>query len=416
MTGTEKAIGLQEALKMMLTHVHPLPALRVPLSEGFNRSLASDIRARVDSPSLDASLMDGYAVRSSDISHASKIRPVELEFAGIATAGSHPNLVVEAQHTIRVLTGAPIPSGADAVVPEELTTLHDRIILFKESTRHGSHILPKGSDVAKGQVIARRGQLMTPGMAGLLAAAGHSHTEVIRQPQVALIATGDEVVAPGNPLPDGKLYASNITALDGWCRRYGFQTRLYVVGDKLEELCRSLKQAIEKADVVITCGGAWTGDKDLVVQALERLSWKEVFHRIRMAPGKGTGFGLINQKPVFILPGGPPANLMGFLQMGLPGLLSMAGLGYMGMPEINVQLGSDLNGRHTSWTQFIFGTLERQRGLHLFHPLLTRSRLQSMAEAEAIVAIPEGETRIPAGTVVRAQLLGCNFMYFNANN
>jgi molybdopterin molybdotransferase len=404
-TNTESGMGLQEALEVMLARVHPLAAVQVLLSEGFDRTLALDIRARVDSPSMDASLMDGYAVRSSDLSGATKDRPVALTLSGTTAAGSQSGLVVESRHTVRVMTGAPIPYGADAVVPEEFTKRQNDLILFYRAEESGGNILTHGNDVAIGQVVARAGCSIGPGLLGLLAAAGHSHVEVIRPPQVAMIATGDEVVAPGNPLPKGKLYASNITTLDGWCRRYYFQTRLYVVGDVLEDICRILKQAIDKADVVITSGGAWVGDKDLMVQALERLEWKEVFHGIRMAPGKGTGFGLIDSKPVFILPGGPPANLVGFLQIGLPGLLRMAGSGYTGLPEINVQLGSDLYGRHTTWTQFVFGTLERQSSLPLFHPLLTRSRLQSLAEAEAIVTIPEGEKRIGAGTIVKAQLL-----------
>lgn len=402
---TESGMALQEALEMMLAHVHPLAAVPVPLREGLNRTLALDMRARVDSPSVDASLMDGYAVRSSDLSGATKDQPVALTLSGLTTAGSQPGLVVESQHTLRIMTGAPIPSGADAVVAEEFTTRQNDLILFYRGEEPGGNILPLGNDVATGQVVARAGCSIGPGLLGLLAAAGHSHVEVIRSPLVALIATGDEVVTPGNLLPRGKLYASNITTLDGWCRRYGFQTRLYVVGDALENICRILKQAIDKADVVITSGGAWAGDKDLMVQALERLEWEKSFHGIRMAPGKGTGFGLIDPKPVFILPGGPPANLMGFLQMGLPGLLRMAGAGHTGLPETTVQLGSDLYGRHTNWTQFVSGTLERQSNRHLFHPLLTRSRLQSLAEAEAIVAIPEGEKHLGVGTIVKAQLL-----------
>jgi len=404
-TDTESGLGLQEALEMMLAYVHPLATVQVPLREGFNRTLALDIQARVDSPTMDASLRDGYAVRSSDLSGATKDRPVALTLSGSAAAGSQPGLVVESQHTLRVMTGAPIPSGADAVVAEEFTTRQNDLILFYRGEDPGGYILPHGNDVATGQVVARAGCSIGPGRLGLLAAAGHSHLEVIRPPRVALIATGDEVVAPGNPLPEGKLYASNIATLDGWCRRYGFQTRLYVVGDALEDICRILKQAIDKADVVITSGGAWAGDKDLMVQALEHLGWKKIFHGIRMAPGKGTGFGLIDPKPVFILPGGPPANLMGFLQMGLPGLLRMAGAGYTGLPETTVRLGSDVVGRHANWAQFVFGTLERQSSLHLFHPLSARSRLQSLAEAKAIVVIPEGEKHIGAGAIVKAQLL-----------
>jgi molybdopterin molybdotransferase len=403
---TQKTIGLQEALEMTLANTHPLPVVKVPLLEGLNRVIATDVPARVDSPSMDASLMDGYAVRASDLSGATNDRPVALELAGTATAGSPPGQIVKAQQALRVMTGAPIPSGADAVVPEEFTTRHRGLILFHRGEKSGANILPRGSDVVLGQVVSRAGQLVTPGMAGLLVAAGLSQVEVIRQSLVALIATGDEVVAPGNPLAEGKLYASNIMTLDGWCRRYGFRTQGCVVGDTLEEIYRTLEQTIDQVDVVVSSGGAWSGDKDLVVQALEGLGWKEIFHGIRMIPGKGTGFGLLYEKPVFILPGGPSANLMGFLQVVLPGLLTMAGYGYEEPPEIIVRLGSELHGKHMEWTQFVYGTLERQSNRHVFHPLLTRSRLEAAAMAQAIVAIPEGESHLPAGTLVRAQVLG----------
>ena len=407
-TGAGAAMGMTAALDLTLGHVQQLGTVQVPLSEGLNRVLTTDIRARVDSPSLDASLMDGYAVRAADLSGAKKKRPVALKLAGTAAAGSLPDRVVESQHTIRVLTGGPIPMGADAVVPEELTTRQDRHVEFYQSVEGGANILPKGSDLTKSQVVAREGCLITPGLLGILAAAGHSHVQVVQPPEVALIATGDEVTISGKPLLEGHLYASNITTLDGWCRRYGFQTRCCVVGDEPEDIYRTLSSSIDQTDAVVTSGGAWTGDRDLVAQGLRGLGWTQVFHGIRMVPGKGVGFGLLDRKPVFMLPGGPSANVMGFLQIALPGLLRLAGYRHTGLPELTVQLAAELNGRHMDWTQFVFGTLERQSSRHVFHPLLTRSRLKAVAIAEAIVAIPEGENHLPAGTVVKAQLLDCN--------
>jgi molybdopterin molybdotransferase len=402
---THKYIGLQEALEMALEQVYPLPVVRVPLSEGLNRVLSTDIRARVDSPSLDASLMDGYAVKSADIFRASEERPVALELAGTVAAGSRPGQVVESQHAIRVMTGGPIPMGADAVVPEEFITRQDRFVEFHRAAECGDNILPRGCDLSESQVVARAGWQLKPGLLGMLAAAGHRHVQVVRPPEVAIIGTGDEVVAPGEPLPEGKLYASNITTLDGWCRCFGFRTRPCLVGDGPDDIYRMLGSSIGQVDAVVTSGGAWAGERDRVAQALRRLGWQQVFHGIRMVPGKGIGFGLLDHKPVFMLPGGPSANVMAFLQIALPGLLRLAGHRHTGLPEMHVDLAGKLNGRHRDWTQFVLGTLKRQSGRHVFHPLLTRSRLQAVAMAEAIVAIPEGETHLPAGTVVNAQIL-----------
>ena len=239
----------------------------------------------------------------------------------------------------------------------------------------------------------------------MLAAAGHSHIAVVRPPSVSIIATGDEVVAPGRPLPEGKLYASNMTTLGGWCRRYGMQIHMDVVKDDVTAMHRMLGQQSETADAIVTSGGAWTGDRDLVAKVLDRLGWQQVFHRIRIGPGKAVGFGMLKHKPVFILPGGPPSNLMGFLQIALPGLLKLAGHRRTGLPQTNVRLASELTGRYADWTQFIFGTLEFDGDIPVFRANKEISRLRSMAQAQAVVAIPEGKTVLQDGRVVAAQLL-----------
>jgi len=240
---------------------------------------------------------------------------------------------------------------------------------------------------------------------GLLAAAGHSRVRVVRNPRVAIVATGDEVIAPGHPLPDGKLYASNMTTLDAWCRRFGMDTRLALVRDDAEEIESTLAVLFAETDAVVTSGGAWTGDRDMVARILTRLGWRRIFHRIRIGPGKAVGFGLRQGKPAFILPGGPPSNLMGFLQIALPGLMKLAGYGQPGLPTRPVRLATDLTGRDADWTQLIYGTLEEQPAGPLFHSLGRKSRLHAMAEAQGIVAIPEGRTYYPADTRVTAQVL-----------
>ena len=156
---------------------------------------------------------------------------------------------------------------------------------------------------------------------------------------------------------------------------------------------------------MITSGGAWTGDHDLVAKVLEGLGWKQVFHRIRIGPGKAVGFGILDEKPVFILPGGPPSNLMGFLQIALPGLLALSGNASPSLPVISAVLGSELKGREPDWTDFFFGALKPGDQLPTFYPLKTRSRLSSMAEATAVASLPEGKASLPKGSTVLVQLL-----------
>jgi molybdopterin molybdotransferase len=220
---------------------------------------------------------------------------------------------------------------------------------------------------------------------------------------VAIIATGDEVILPGQRLTEGKLYASNLLTLNAWCIRYGMKTTLNIVGDDAKVIMEKLKQAAETHDAVLTSGGAWTGDRDLVAQMLKELNWHEVYHRVRIGPGKAIGFGLLYQKPVFILPGGPPSNLIAFLQLALPGLFRLAGHQQPQLPQKLVRLTETVMG-HSDWTQFIFGRFEYKNGIEGFCPIEKASRLKSIAEAEGIISIPEGTDHISAGSDVSATL------------
>lgn len=399
------SVGLQEALALTLELLAPLGTRDVPLLEAVGGIVAADLHAKVDSPSVDASLKDGYAIRSGDVADATR-QPVKLQVArDSAAAGGSQDLQLEPGCAIRILTGAKIPAGADAVLSEEFVENQGPFIVAKNVAEPGRNILARGSDVAVGDLIVGHGRRLTPGMIGLLAAAGHGAIPIHQAPKAAIIATGDEVVAPGRPLPEGKLYASNITSLGGWCRRYDMPATLTIVPDDADAIMKALQHAIESADAVITSGGAWTGDRDMVARILERMGWRQVYHRIRIGPGKAVGFGMLQDKPVFILPGGPPSNLMGFLQIALPGLLTLAGHRPAGLPVRPVRLATDLNGRFVDWTQFVYGEIEDSNDGPVFHSLAWKSRLQSMALATAIVAIPEGEVHLTAGSVVNAQCL-----------
>lgn len=398
-------IGLAQALELTLSRTGPLPAQALALDDAVDRVAAEDLRALVDSPSIDASLKDGYAVRSIDVAAASPRQPVRLKLAGYAAAGGAQGLSLPPATAVRVLTGAAIPLGADAVISEEFTHRETEYLIVSNIAEAGRNILPRGSDVAQGILVAQTGQMLTPGIAGLLAAAGYNQVSVVRRPTVAILATGDEVVAPGWPLPEGKLYASNMVTLGAWCRRFGLTVRMEIARDDAQTIAGKVESLLQRTDALLTSGGAWSGDRDLIAQVLGRLGWRPVFHRVRMGPGKAVGFGLLAGKPVFILPGGPPSNLMGFLQIALPGLLRLGGHHHPGLPTVTAALAHDLVGRDIDWTQLEFGRLDWAPPLPQFSAERPPSRLRAMAQATAIVAIPEGETVLKAGTLVKAQVL-----------
>ncbi|MBW2196003.1 MAG: molybdopterin molybdotransferase MoeA [Deltaproteobacteria bacterium] len=373
-------IGFQEAFDLTIKSISPLDTSEIPLSESLGYVSSGDVSAKVDSPSANVSMKDGYAVRWTRILSLS------------------PGMAV------RILTGARLPIHADTVIAEELISHDNTYIEIKEPVPRGQDILSRGSDVTKGEVIVESGNELSPGGIGLLAAGGHHVVSVYRKPTVALIATGDEVVLPGQPLSDGQLYASNLMTLHAWCRRYGMTTEVQVIPDKESLLKEKLIQAVNGYDAVITSGGAWTGDRDFMAGALSDLGWEVIYHRVRLGPGKAVGFGLLQEKPVFILPGGPPSNLVAFLQLVLPGLLKLSGHNGTGLSQVSAILEDSVKGQY-DWTDAIFGRLESVDYTVYFHPLKAHSRLKNMAGADALLKIPEGITQISDGQVVTVDLL-----------
>jgi len=350
-------------------------------------------------------MKDGYAVRSADIESASRHNSLQLKIVGTAAAGGSYDNTVAPGTSIRILTGAPIPEGADAVLSEEFAERKkDRLLVFN-TAEPGRNILARGTDVAKGELIATAGQRLSPGLMGMLAAAGYAMLPVYRQPKVAILATGDELVVPGQPLTEGKLYASNLEMLKSWCQRYGFHTTVAILSDHKKTITQKLSQVIKTHDAVITSGGAWTGDRDFVGSTLDALEWKKVFHRIRIGPGKAVGFGLLEHKPIFLLPGGPPSNLTGFLQIALPGLLKLGGYSDTSLFTTMVKLTETIECRDENWTEFIYGHLKIQNSHMVFKPFKPESRLKYIAGAQGVVMVPEGVKSIPVDTIIPVQVL-----------
>lgn len=397
-------LGLKEALRLTIENIRPLPAENVALVDSVSRIAAADLYALVDSPSMDSSRKDGYAVLSHEVADATRENPIRLRVVGSMSAGGTEDIHVEPGTAVRVLTGARIPTGADAVVAEEFVTHGGQDILV-QAAAEPKNILPRAGDVTQRKCILRKGRVIHPNMTGLLAVAGHSTVPVWMNPVVGIIGTGDELVEPGKPLSEGKLYASNIVTLAGWCNKYRMTPLMAVVEDDHYPMLSMLRTFSEKTDALITSGGAWTGDRDIVARVLEELGWKQVFHRIRMGPGKAVGFGVLNGKPVFILPGGPPSNLMGFLQIALPGLLALSGHTNPGLPTMNAVIGAELDDGDPEWTDFFFGTLELHEGMPTFYPMKKRTRLHTIADATAVTSIPEGQDHLAKGSVITVQLL-----------
>ena len=397
-------IGLKEALSLTFNAIRVLKAVPIPVHEVCGLVAAENLKAVVDCPSATSSLRDGFAVDSSDITSASPENGIPLKVSGTLAAGDPTLKTVRSGETVEVLTGAVIPEGADAVVSVEFTERRgDKVICFRDAPP-GCNLLFQGSDVAKDGLIVSRGQALTPALTGLLAAGGLDRVNVRPLPRVGIVATGDEVIAPGHALKPGQLYASNIVTLYSWLRHFGMSGETAVVRDHPEELKKTFQDLLSRNDVLLTSGGAWKSERDLTTRVLDEMGWEMFFHRVRIGPGKAVALGILDGKPIFCLPGGPPSNEMAFLQITLPALLQLAGKPHTPFPLIKARLAEAVSGDVT-WTQFFHATLETKRGEWLATPHHMKSRIQSQARAQALIRIPEGVESLAPGDIIEVQTL-----------
>jgi molybdopterin molybdotransferase len=400
-------VGYQEAFHLICSNVNPIGVEEMPLALSVGRITAADILADISYPSSDVTLKDGYAVVSTDVVKASKRNPVRLKITGSVYAGGKHEGEVKQGSTIKVCSGAPIPKGADAVVSEELC---DEIsldeVLVKADAAKGRNVLAAGGEVKKGEVIVKKGEQLLPGYLGLAAAAGINRVSVFRRPKIAIIGVGDEVIAPGANLNPGQLYASNLVTMEAWLASFGMSCVASIANDNETAIRNELIKHIKDVDVILTSGGAWGSERDLVINVLDKLGWNEIFHHVRIGPGKGIAFGIWDGKPVFCLPGGPASNEMAFIQLALPGILRMAGDTNHPLKTVSARLMENVKGRHPAWTEFKDAVLHREsNGEYTVRLYRHRSRLQAIAAASCLICIPEGKNALSSGEVVPVQVL-----------
>ena len=400
-------VGYQEAFRLICDNVSTVGVEEMPLALSVGRISATDIIATISYPSVDVTLKDGYAVVSADVAEASERHPIRLKITGSVYAGGRHDLKVKPGIAIKVCSGAPIPAGAEAVVSEELCEeLSPEEVLVKADAARGRNVLVAGGEVKAGNIIVKKGGRLLPGYLGLAAAAGINRVNVYRRPITTIIGVGDEVVAPGADLGPGQLYASNLVTMEAWLASFGISSVASIAQDNQAAIEKELSRHIKDVDVILTSGGAWGSERDLVIGVLDKLGWKEIFHHVRMGPGKAIAFGMWEGKPVFCLPGGPASNEMAFIQLALPGILRMCGDTRHPLPAVNAKLVEGVKGRHRAWTEFKDAVLSRDvQGKYHVRLYKHRSRLQAIASANGLVCVPEDTGSLSAGDIVPVQVL-----------
>lgn len=389
-TMTSNLIPLAKALSFILGDVKENPAVvELSLRDARGCVLARSQTATSNVPAFDNSAMDGYAVNCSDLDQPGCKLPVSQ----IIAAG-HPGTTLEKATAARIFTGAPIPAGADAVVIQENTNSDADSVSIMQLPKPGENIRLKGHDVAMGEVILNAGHRLRAQDLGLLASLGIASVEVKQPLKVAIINTGDEVVAPGLPLKPGQLYDSNSFTLEGLLAGIGMQViKLGIVDDSLENTRKALAQAAAQADCIITTGGVSVGDEDHVRQAVEELGQLALW-KLAIKPGKPFSYGRIRDVPFFGLPGNPVAVFVTFVMLARPYMLTMQGATQANAPMIGVKSGFAVERAGTRLEFLRVRLVTDNQGGQMLEAFANQgsSLMTSLAWADGLAEIPQGKT------------------------
>ncbi len=411
-------INVEEARERVLGYFDVLEPETRPILEADGQVLAEDVEGRFDIPPLDNSAMDGYALRTGDIRGASEASAVTLRVTGSVAAGQLPTGSVEPGAAVRIMTGAPIPQGADAVVPFEDTDEVERRasgqplseIAIREDVPPAANVRPAGQDVRAGERVLQSGTVLRSAEIGVLAALGRSSVRVIRRPVAAILATGDELVDVGQDLQAGSIYDVNSYSLSVAVQRAGGVPRLLgIARDNLDDLEAKLQAGLE-ADILLTSAGVSKGDYDIVKDVLARRGEIE-FWSVRMRPAKPLAFGVLDgpggtRVPHLGLPGNPVSALVGFEQIGRPAILKMMGKTRFARPTIRATLEEPIH-NYDGRRVYARAIVTRRNGG--YYARLTGHQnsniLTSMARANGLAVCPEDVAVKEAGAVVEVQMV-----------
>jgi molybdopterin molybdotransferase len=398
-------LTVEEARARILERIHPLPAEDIPLTSALGRVLAADAIAGESLPPFVNSAMDGYAVRSADAVGASPQSPRRLRLAGEVPAGRVYEGKVVAGEAVRILTGAPLPDGADAVLQQELTEAGDGWVNLHAEAPAGTNLRWPGDDVQPGMLLVAGGTELGPAEIALLAALGVHPVRATRRPRVAILSTGDELAPLGETPKPGQIRESNSPYLAAAAIRAGAEpVPLGIARDRADDLRAKLEQA-RAADLVLTSGGVSVGDYDLVKQMLEEQGGIE-FWRVRMRPGKPVAFGMLGETPLLGLPGNPVSAAVTFELFGRPAIRKMLGCQQVERPIVEVVLeGEDIargdrrhyvRARLDSRAGTLIARTTGEQGSHI---------ISSLRGATALLVVEIGEGVVRAGEHLPALLL-----------
>ena len=404
-------IDLIDAIHQVLELIPRLGQERLPILQAHGRVLGEDILATRNIPPWDNSAMDGYAVRWQDIQRASPENPVILKVLADLPAGRVYKGLVGPQEAVRIMTGAPIPQGADSVVQVEDTEKFKDRVKILAGPGWGKNIRRAGEDVRAGETVIVAGTILQPAHIGMLASLQRSMISVYQQPRVAILSTGDELLEIDESWQEGKIVNSNSYSLASLVAACGAQPiQLGIARDQMEDLAHKIQQGL-LADILLTSGGVSVGDYDLV-KALLRDLGQINFWKVSMRPGQPLAFGMISGKPLFGLPGNPVSSMVSFEQFVRPSILKRAGHQNLFRPTLKATLQENIE-KKEGLTHFIRCLLVR-KGEKIYASTTGDQGsgiLSSMVKAQGLIVLPKEHTLARAGEEVAVILLDSDFFY-----
>lgn len=400
--------SVDEHLAAVLDTVAPLAPLDLQILDAHGCILAADVVASGDLPPFDNAAMDGYAVRIADVAEASLQRPVQLPVVGDIAAGSAGAYTVQTGFTTRIMTGAPVPAGTEAVVPVEWTDGGIATVTITHPARPGQHIRRQGEDVRAGNRVLRPGTRLGPAQIGLLAAVGRDRVAVRPRPRVVVISTGSELVEPGHGLGPGQISESNSYLLTSAAKDAGaLAFRVGIVPDDSASVLSTVEDQLVRADLVVTTGGVSAGAYDVVKEVLGRLGTVE-FAKVAMQPGMPQGFGVIgpDKTPIFTLPGNPVSAFVSFEVFVRPALRRMLGVEPLHRPVVRAVAAEPLFSA-AGKRSYLRALLEATDGRYVVRSAGPQGshQMASLGAANALAVVPEDVTFVPPGERVDVMVL-----------
>ncbi|HEY7067924.1 MAG TPA: gephyrin-like molybdotransferase Glp [Chloroflexota bacterium] len=401
----ERLLSVDDALAAILARIPVLPPEMVVLDEALGRVLAEDVHADINVPPFDNSAMDGYALIAADTAGATREQPAVLRVVADLPAGQVPTVPVRPGEAIRIMTGAPMPAGADAVVRVEDTARGEGTVAIRVASRAGKDVRFAGEDVHAGDLILPCGTFVRPAEVGMLAMLGRRHVQVVRRPRVAVLTTGDELVDVDEPVTPGKIRNVNLYSITAQVRYCGGEPiSLGVARDTVEELEAKVREGMT-ADLLVTSAGVSVGDYDVVKVVLDKLGRID-FWRVNMKPARPLAFGHLGAVPMFGLPGNPAASMVAFEEFVRPAILKMQGRQALRHPTLQAASDVALDNRGGR-RSFVRGYVYRDGAAYRVRPAGSEGAgiMTAMVRANCFIVIPEDVARVAPGDPIDIELL-----------